>query len=199
MNRYPKTFEGTLNGTVIATGLETFLWKPENCTNDKKRQSGEHGRRKTADDEEDINVKNPKLQRDSYGCVAWQPELSADKPAETRKKEKLCDANRVQGGFTKGVAGGAAHVLDVSITTRIHPHVQECPRREAKLSIHFCFKRTISVPMQIHWLAPTSPKPLTSDWRLLASRFFGMLIVKWKKKKIKREGMLARNWSRQNE
>lgn len=70
VGQYPKTFEDTLNGTGIATGLETLLWKLENCINNKKRQNGELVKRKTEDDEDGMNVKNPKLQRDSYGCFA---------------------------------------------------------------------------------------------------------------------------------
>lgn len=84
VGRYPRTFQDTINGAVIATGLETLLWKLENCNN-KKRPSAGHQQQQTCDEP---SRKKPNLNRDSYGCVAWQPELPPGETVETQQKKK---------------------------------------------------------------------------------------------------------------
>ncbi|XP_049517132.1 uncharacterized protein LOC125942922 isoform X2 [Dermacentor silvarum] len=88
VSKFPRTFEDTLNGTVIATGLETLLWKLENCINNKRRRSSECLKRCVSEDEEEFTTKKPQLQKDSYGCVAWQPDLPSMETAETQEKKR---------------------------------------------------------------------------------------------------------------
>lgn len=85
VGQYPRTFQDTLNGAVIATGLETLLWKLENCINNKKRPSVAQQKQQA---DEEPSTKKPKVTRDSYGCVAWQPELPSGETVETQKKKK---------------------------------------------------------------------------------------------------------------
>ncbi|XP_054930445.1 uncharacterized protein [Dermacentor andersoni] len=87
VSKYPRTFEDTLNGTIIATGLETLLWKLENCINNKRRHSSECSKRCFSEDEE-LTTKKPQLQKDSYGCVAWQPDLPSTETAETQENKR---------------------------------------------------------------------------------------------------------------
>lgn len=94
VGRYPRTFQDTINGTVIATGLETLLWKLENCCNNKKRPSAGHQQQLTGaghqqqQTSDEPSRKKPNLNRDSYGCVAWQPELPPGETVETQQKKK---------------------------------------------------------------------------------------------------------------
>ncbi|XP_077499847.1 uncharacterized protein LOC144110662 [Amblyomma americanum] len=88
VSHYLKTFEDTLNGAVIGSGIETLLWKLENCVNNKRRPSSEQPHQFEPDDELDLSVKRVKIQRDSYGCVAWQPKVPSDETADSQEKKK---------------------------------------------------------------------------------------------------------------
>ncbi|XP_037516825.2 uncharacterized protein LOC119393762 [Rhipicephalus sanguineus] len=89
---YPSTFQDLLEGTVVGTGVETLMWKLENCINNKKRPIA-HKLPVEIDDPDSFQPR-PRSRRDSYGCLAWQPELpSGENMLAQREKQQqlLCE------------------------------------------------------------------------------------------------------------
>ncbi|KAM7306496.1 uncharacterized protein ISCGN_010199 [Ixodes scapularis] len=89
--KYPLSFQDMLQGTVIGQGVETLLWKLENCVNNKKRPLAQPLPEESTSDPDAFHQPAKTDRRDSYGCVAWKPELPPGETAYTQdeKRERL--------------------------------------------------------------------------------------------------------------
>ncbi|CAN7939908.1 unnamed protein product [Ixodes hexagonus] len=86
-DKFPSSFQDTLQGTVVGSGTETLMWKLENCVNNKKRSAPELLPTEIVDDPELFQPRKRSV-RDSYGCVAWQPELPSGETVHTQAEKK---------------------------------------------------------------------------------------------------------------
>ncbi|XP_037502316.2 uncharacterized protein LOC119376605 [Rhipicephalus sanguineus] len=92
VSMYPSTFQDLLEGTVVGTGVETLMWKLENGINSKKRPIA-HALPAEIYDPYSFQPR-PRSRRDSYGCLAWQPELPSGENMLTQREKQqqlLCE------------------------------------------------------------------------------------------------------------
>ncbi|XP_050033954.3 uncharacterized protein [Dermacentor andersoni] len=75
-----------LQGTVVGTGVETLMWKLENCVNNKRPIA--HVLPAEIVDDPDSFQPRPRSTRDSYGCIAWQPELPSGESLLTQREKQ---------------------------------------------------------------------------------------------------------------
>ncbi|KAH7958623.1 hypothetical protein HPB49_003384 [Dermacentor silvarum] len=87
VSMYPSSFQDLLQGTVVGTGVETFMWKLENCINNKKRPIAHVLPAEIVDDPDSFQPR-PRSTRDSYGCIAWQPELPSGESLLTQREKQ---------------------------------------------------------------------------------------------------------------
>lgn len=87
VSMYPSSFQDLLQGTVVGTGVETLMWKLENCINNKKRPIA-HVLPAEIVDYPDSFQPRPQSTRDSYGCIAWQPELPSGESLLTQREKQ---------------------------------------------------------------------------------------------------------------
>ncbi|XP_072141985.1 uncharacterized protein [Dermacentor andersoni] len=87
VSMYPSSFQDLLQGTVGGTGVETLMWKLENCVNNKKRPIAHALPAEIVDDPDSFQPR-PRSTRDSYGCVAWQPELPSGESLLTQREKQ---------------------------------------------------------------------------------------------------------------
>ncbi|KAH7941030.1 hypothetical protein HPB49_009381 [Dermacentor silvarum] len=87
VSMYPSSFQDLLQGTVVGTGVETLMWKLENCINNKKRPIAHVLPAEIVDDPDSFQPR-PRSTRDSYGCIAWQPELPSGESLLTQREKQ---------------------------------------------------------------------------------------------------------------
>ncbi|CAN7974555.1 unnamed protein product [Ixodes persulcatus] len=86
-DKFPSSFQDTLQGTVLGSGIETLMWKLENCVNNKKRSAPQLLPTEIVDDPDSFQPRKRSV-RDSYGCVAWQPELPCGETVHTQAEKR---------------------------------------------------------------------------------------------------------------
>ncbi|XP_049515919.1 uncharacterized protein LOC125942043 [Dermacentor silvarum] len=87
VSMYPSSFRDLLQGTVVGTGVETLMWKLENCINNKKRPIAHVLPAEIVDDPDSFQPR-PRSTHDSYGCIAWQPELPSGESLLTQREKQ---------------------------------------------------------------------------------------------------------------
>ncbi|CAN7981458.1 unnamed protein product [Ixodes pacificus] len=86
-DKFPSSFQDTLQGTVVGSGIETLMWKLGNCVNNKKKLAPQLLPTEIVDDPDSFQPRKRSV-RDSYGCVAWQPELPSGETAHTQAEKR---------------------------------------------------------------------------------------------------------------
>ncbi|CAN7980447.1 unnamed protein product [Ixodes pacificus] len=86
-DKFPSSFQATLQGTVVGSGIETSRWKLENCVNNKKRSAPQLLPTEIVNDPDSFQPRKRSV-RDSYGCVAWQPELPCGETVHTQAEKR---------------------------------------------------------------------------------------------------------------